>query len=116
MYCIRLFSSSASEAGDVVFVQTGSTVQLDIQQEKVHKFEKIIWLKDEVENLVRFANDSHFKLYKTSVDFNNKTLSLILKNVQKSDSGVYKAKATGEKEINIAEHEVKVLGESGLME
>ncbi|XP_056600011.1 natural killer cell receptor 2B4-like isoform X2 [Triplophysa dalaica] len=109
LFITVLSSTTASEAGDVVFVQTGSSVQLDIQQEKAHTFEKMLWVKDEVENLVRFANDPHVILYKTSVDFNNKTLSLILKNVQKNDSGVYKAKATGVKEICIAEHKVKVL-------
>lgn len=115
MYCICLFSSSAPKAGDVAFVQTGNSVQLDIQQEIIPPFEILFWLKDEAGNLLIFSKENVI-LYNDRIDFNNKTFSLILKNVQKSDSGVYKAQASGKKEICVAEHKVIVIGESGLME
>jgi len=49
--------------------------------------------------------------YKDRVYFNNESFSLTLKNMQKTDSGLYTASASGESEENIATYRVSVIGE-----
>uniref|UniRef100_A0A8C1LF57 Immunoglobulin V-set domain-containing protein n=1 Tax=Cyprinus carpio TaxID=7962 RepID=A0A8C1LF57_CYPCA len=63
-----------------VFVRTGASVQLDIQTQQLPELHSS---------------------YKDRVDFNNKTFSLTLKNIQKTDSGLYTARTSGESENNI---------------
>lgn len=73
-----------------------------------------MWINDKSENVVRFLNESGLKphsLYKDRVDLNNKTFSLTMKNVQKRDSGLYTAKATGQQETTVAEYNVSVIGD-----
>ncbi|KAA0718636.1 hypothetical protein E1301_Tti018830 [Triplophysa tibetana] len=102
----------ASSVGDLVFVQGGSSVQLDIQQE--NQFIKLIWLNDTSEHLVRFTKETkNVKLhtsYMERIDFNTETFSLTLRNVQRTDSGIYRARATVEQENYVAEHNLLVLG------
>jgi len=49
--------------------------------------------------------------YKDRVDFNDESFSLTLKNMQKTDSGLYTARTTGESNIEIT-YRVSVIGES----
>jgi len=44
------------------------------------------------------------------VDFNDKTFSLTLKNMQKTDSGPYTAKISGSENADIAKYRVSVIG------
>uniref|UniRef100_A0A672KXU4 Immunoglobulin V-set domain-containing protein n=1 Tax=Sinocyclocheilus grahami TaxID=75366 RepID=A0A672KXU4_SINGR len=95
-----------------VFVQTGGSVKLDIKNKTLLHFSRLIWMNDKSENIVRFINESgglKYYIYKDSVDFNNKTLSLTLKNTQKTDSGLYTAKTIREKTTLVAEYNVSVI-------
>uniref|UniRef100_A0A671R6I3 Immunoglobulin subtype domain-containing protein n=1 Tax=Sinocyclocheilus anshuiensis TaxID=1608454 RepID=A0A671R6I3_9TELE len=47
--------------------------------------------------------------YKDRVDFNDTTFSLTLKNMQKTDSGLYTARASGESDNNIVTYRVSVI-------
>uniref|UniRef100_A0A9J8DLE4 Si:ch211-209f23.6 n=1 Tax=Cyprinus carpio carpio TaxID=630221 RepID=A0A9J8DLE4_CYPCA len=75
IYFTARFSAEIS-----VFVQTGDSVQLDIQTQELPE-----------------------------VDFNNKTFSLTLKNMQKTDSGLYTAIASGESDKDIVTYRVSVI-------
>uniref|UniRef100_A0A9J8CG04 Immunoglobulin subtype domain-containing protein n=1 Tax=Cyprinus carpio carpio TaxID=630221 RepID=A0A9J8CG04_CYPCA len=80
-----------------VFVQTGASVQLNIQTQQ----------------LPEYSNESKkvklYPYYKDRVDFNDKTFSVTLKNMQKTDSGLYRARASGETENDIVTYRVSVI-------
>ncbi|XDV28128.1 hypothetical protein PO909_031500 [Leuciscus waleckii] len=99
-----------------VFVKTGDSVQLDIQTQKLPEFDLLSWTNDKSEIIVRYIHESRtVKLhssYKDRVDFNDETFSLTLKNMQKTDTGLYTARARGESENNIVTYRVSVIGES----
>uniref|UniRef100_A0A673IBH8 Immunoglobulin V-set domain-containing protein n=1 Tax=Sinocyclocheilus rhinocerous TaxID=307959 RepID=A0A673IBH8_9TELE len=89
--CVSLFSGFSVEIS--LFVQTGASVQLDIQQ--LPEFDLLSWMNDKSESIVRYNSDSKrvtpHGSYKDRVDFNDTTFSLTLKNMQKTDSGLYTA-------------------------
>lgn len=67
-----------------MFIQTGGSVKLDIKNKIPLHFNRLFWMKDKLENIVRFVNESgsiKHDIYKESVAFNNKTLSLTLENM-----------------------------------
>ncbi|XP_042567489.1 uncharacterized protein LOC109078556 isoform X1 [Cyprinus carpio] len=96
-----------------VFVQTGDSVQLDIQTQQLPEFDLLSWSNDKSENIVKYLHETkEVKLhssYKDRVDFNNKTFSLKLKNMQKTDSGLYTARTSGESDKNIGTYRVSVI-------
>ncbi|XDV28138.1 hypothetical protein PO909_031504 [Leuciscus waleckii] len=102
--------------GDSLFVKTGDSVQLDIQTQKLPEFDLLSWRNDKSEIIVRYIHESRtVKLhssYKDRVDFNDETFSLTLKNMQKTDTGLYTARASGESENNIVTYRVSVIGET----
>ncbi|KAL1281024.1 hypothetical protein QQF64_015624 [Cirrhinus molitorella] len=53
--------------------------------------------------------DGSFCSKKDRVDFNDKTFFLTLKNMQKTDSGLYTAKTSGESDNNIVTYRVSVI-------
>ncbi|XP_058604300.1 uncharacterized protein LOC131522671 isoform X2 [Onychostoma macrolepis] len=95
-----------------VFVQTGASVQLDIQTQQLLEFDDLYWTKDKSENIVKYTNESKkVTLYKDSVImyFNNETFSLTMKNTKKTDSGFYRARTSGKYEIDIVAYRVSVI-------
>ncbi|XP_016354996.1 CD48 antigen-like [Sinocyclocheilus anshuiensis] len=94
-----LTSKTGFSAEISVFVQTGASVQLDIQTQQLPEFDLLSWMNDKLESIVRYNSDSKIvKLhnpYKDRVDFNDTTFSLTLKNMQKTDSGLYTARISG---------------------
>uniref|UniRef100_A0A8C1QRS8 Immunoglobulin V-set domain-containing protein n=1 Tax=Cyprinus carpio TaxID=7962 RepID=A0A8C1QRS8_CYPCA len=85
---ICLFSISSGFSAEIsVFVRTGASVQLDIQTQQLPELHSS---------------------YKDRVDFNNKTFSLTLKNIQKTDSGLYTARTSGESENNIVTYRAPI--------
>ncbi|XP_065132895.1 uncharacterized protein [Paramisgurnus dabryanus] len=96
-----------------VFVQTGSSLQMDIQHEKLPQFKLLTWFSNKTdgsENLVKFTKGVFPpRQYIERVNFNNESFSLTLRNMQKTDSGVYGAKTTGDEIIFVAEYNVLVI-------
>ncbi|XP_067219889.1 CD48 antigen-like [Chanodichthys erythropterus] len=97
-----------------VFVQTGDSVQLDIQTQEIpQEFDDLSWRNEKLENIVKYFHKSKearpHSSYKDRVDFNNKTLSLTLKNMQQTDSGLYTARTSGETEKIIVTYKVSVI-------
>ncbi|XP_058604239.1 uncharacterized protein LOC131522622 isoform X2 [Onychostoma macrolepis] len=96
-----------------VFVQTGASVQLDIQTQQLPEFDDLYWTKDKSDNIVKYTNESKkVKLhssYKHRVNFNYTTFSLTLKNMQKTDSGLFTVRISGESENNIVTYRVSVI-------
>ncbi|XP_016146310.1 CD48 antigen-like, partial [Sinocyclocheilus grahami] len=105
--------SSGFSAEISVFVQTGDSVQLDIQTQELPEFDDLSWKKNKSENIVKYTSESkkekRYSSHKDRVDFNNKTFSLTLKNMQKTDSGLYTAVAAAVSDSNIVTYRVSVI-------
>ncbi|KAK9980160.1 hypothetical protein ABG768_013543 [Culter alburnus] len=94
------------------FVQTGDSIQLDIQTQELPEFNILFWTNEKSENIVTYIHGAKVKphsSYKDRVDFNDETFSLTLKNMQKTDSGLYTARTSGESEKNIVTFRVSVI-------
>ncbi|KAA0718634.1 hypothetical protein E1301_Tti018832 [Triplophysa tibetana] len=107
-FSIFLISNTGSSDEDTMFVQTGASVQLDIQRDMPAVFTVLSW-KNDKDTLVEFSKFYFQNHDPDKVDFNNKTCTLTLKNLQKNDSGVYKAQIPGKPNINVAEYTVTVI-------
>ncbi|XP_052403352.1 uncharacterized protein LOC127950383 [Carassius gibelio] len=96
-----------------VFVQTGSSVQLDIQTKELPKMHVLVWGKDKSTTVVTFITATkqaiRDKSYKERVQFNTETFSLTLKNMQKNDSGLYTARLIEDNKKLFAEYKVSVI-------
>ncbi|XP_051557723.1 uncharacterized protein LOC127443181 isoform X1 [Myxocyprinus asiaticus] len=70
-------------------------------------------MNDKSENIVRFTREPRvmkpYSPYENRVEFNTDTFSLTLKNMQKTDRGVYRVQTTRENETHVAEYEVSVI-------
>ncbi|KAF4076566.1 hypothetical protein AMELA_G00216510, partial [Ameiurus melas] len=89
-----------------------SSVQLDVQK-KDYKFDDVFWLFNKEKNIVKYSNESgrirYYPDYKGRVEFNKKTHSLTLRNLQKHDSGLYEAEAELYERATIAKYQLYVL-------
>uniref|UniRef100_A0A8C1LD74 Si:dkey-53k12.1 n=1 Tax=Cyprinus carpio TaxID=7962 RepID=A0A8C1LD74_CYPCA len=108
-----LFSVSSGFSAEISeFVRTGAFVQLDIQTQELPEFDILSWRNEKKENIVKYFHKTKevrlHSSYKDRVDFNNKTFSLTLKNMQKTDTGLYTAIASGDSENNIVTYRVSV--------
>uniref|UniRef100_A0A8C2A7D9 Si:dkey-53k12.1 n=1 Tax=Cyprinus carpio TaxID=7962 RepID=A0A8C2A7D9_CYPCA len=98
------------KAENAVSVQTGSSVQLDIQIDKLLPFDTLVWMNHESENIVTFSKKTvETEINNYRVVFNQSTFFLTLKNTQKTDSGLYTAEIFGSKNINVAKYRVSVI-------
>ncbi|KAI4883410.1 hypothetical protein NFI96_001891 [Prochilodus magdalenae] len=95
-----------------VFGQVERSVQLDIPG-PVPEFEDLYWLFNGTKIIVTYdKKHKHVTLtpsYKHRVEFNEGTYSLTLKNLQKTDSGLYEARASGDVDTVVAEYRLSVL-------
>ncbi|XP_026135253.1 SLAM family member 5-like [Carassius auratus] len=109
-FILLLISNTGSSAEISVFVQTRDSVHLEIQTQELPEFDDLSWSNEKSENIVTYTSETkRVRLYKDRVDFNNKTFSLTLKNTQKTDSGLYTARTTGESNKNIVTYRVSVI-------
>ncbi|KAL1280957.1 hypothetical protein QQF64_015557, partial [Cirrhinus molitorella] len=112
LLCFLTFKTGFSAEISVV-VQTGNSVQLDIQTQELPQFDDLSWKNNQTNNIVKYFNTTKelkfYSSYKDRVDFNYKTFSLTLKNMQKTDSGLYTAIAAAESDKNIVTYKVSVI-------
>ncbi|XP_066513119.1 SLAM family member 9-like [Hoplias malabaricus] len=93
-------------------VLIGKSVQLQIQP-PVPEFRTFYWDFNGTKNILEYSKI--FKQiilstrYKGRVEFNNETYSLTLKNLQKTDSGLYEAKTVGDNKNIVATYTLSVL-------
>ncbi|XP_072525120.1 CD48 antigen-like [Salminus brasiliensis] len=108
MFSLSTFFSFTGSSN--VSVQAGSSVQLDIQ-DKTLAFDDLSWMHNKNRVLKYYTDtkvDTQFDPYKGRVEINKETYSLTLKNLQKSDSGLYEAKASGQEDSIVAEYRLSV--------
>lgn len=97
----------------------GGSVQLDVQASlKGMDIEYIFWRFNLTHSVLRYSNESKnplkvYQEYENRVDLNPKTYTLVLKNLQETDNGIYSAKITDHRgyEKDVAKHELHVHGE-----
>ncbi|XDV28106.1 hypothetical protein PO909_031494 [Leuciscus waleckii] len=114
-FILLLICNTGFSAEISVFVKTGDSVQLDIQTQELPEFDLLSWRNDKSVIIVRYISGTKevkpHNSYKDRVDFSDKTFSLTLKNMQKTDTGLYTARTSGNSENNIAAYRVSVIGE-----
>ncbi|XP_055057243.2 SLAM family member 5 [Misgurnus anguillicaudatus] len=113
-FILFFISITGFSAEDTVFVETGASLELNIQRYKIpDEFDEMTWENEKSENVVKyFSGSKQVRLhssYKDRVDFNTESFSLTLKNMKKTDSGVYKAIASGESKPLIGKRTVSVI-------
>ncbi|KAL7842118.1 hypothetical protein SRHO_G00238070 [Serrasalmus rhombeus] len=95
-----------------VFRLIGSSVQLDTQR-PLPAFDELIWVFNRTNNVLKyypeFKTTKHYPGYEGRVEFNEETYSLTLKNLQKTDSGLYEAEASGYVVRVAAEYRLSIL-------
>ncbi|XP_076838083.1 uncharacterized protein LOC143483174 isoform X2 [Brachyhypopomus gauderio] len=95
-----------------VFRLMGSSVQLDVQQHG-YNYDILVWIFNGHNMVVKYYSESKgsktYGSFKGRVEFNSVTHSLTLMNLQKSDSGLYTAKASGEDVRTVAKYTLSVL-------
>ncbi|CAK6977478.1 uncharacterized protein LOC121908209 isoform X1 [Scomber scombrus] len=102
--------TQGSSAVAIVFVQKGKDLHLDVNKPVVlGEYDEFRWRVSDTHNVVRLFPDNTTRIvdpYKGRVEFSVQNHSLLLKNVQHSDSGDYTALITGDKNQRVAEYKV----------
>ncbi|XP_073705927.1 CD48 antigen-like [Garra rufa] len=111
-FILLLVSNTGFSAEIHLFVRTGASVKLDLQTQELPEFDDLSWTNYESKNIVRYTSElkrqRQHPSYNDRVDFNNKTFSLTLKNMQKADSGLYTARISGSEIKDIVKYKVSV--------
>ncbi|XP_073704671.1 CD48 antigen-like [Garra rufa] len=112
-FILLIISKTGFSAEISVFVETGASVQLNIQTQGLTEFDQLSWINDKSVNIIKFFIETKkvrpHNSYKDRVDFNDKTFSLTLKNMQKTDSGLYTARTSGQSDKDIVTYRVSVI-------
>ncbi|XP_036412799.1 CD48 antigen-like isoform X2 [Colossoma macropomum] len=94
------------------FRLVGGSVQLDTQ-EPLPDFDDLFWVFNRTNNVLKYnkkyKDSTLYSHYKGRVEFNEETYSLTLKDLQKTDSGPYEAKASGDEVRVVAKYALSVL-------
>uniref|UniRef100_A0A3Q3GRA4 Ig-like domain-containing protein n=1 Tax=Labrus bergylta TaxID=56723 RepID=A0A3Q3GRA4_9LABR len=103
---------SLLSAGTPVFVQTGTDLLLDVKEPvDLNELDLFTWKVNGSVNVVRLINGNLTisPNYTSRAELSAQNHSLLLKNVQKGDSGVYRAHVAAETNTDVAEYSVTVL-------
>uniref|UniRef100_A0AAY4A9Y7 Immunoglobulin V-set domain-containing protein n=1 Tax=Denticeps clupeoides TaxID=299321 RepID=A0AAY4A9Y7_9TELE len=109
--CFVTFQTYHSGAGQSVVKLEGDFVTLDPQRPAETGITLLIWsFNMETDIVIYFIRDDILEIkdnYKDKVLFNKETFSLLVKNLQKSDNGLYRAEGSGLQVL--AEYSLSVL-------
>ncbi|XP_035283831.1 uncharacterized protein LOC118232805 isoform X3 [Anguilla anguilla] len=90
------FPVSRAEESLSLFVREGGSVRLDVQGYEKLRFNSLYWHFNSIailEYIIKFKL-TFYKDYEIRAEFDQKNFTLLLKNVQERDSGIYTAKIT----------------------
>ncbi|KAL7842139.1 hypothetical protein SRHO_G00238280 [Serrasalmus rhombeus] len=93
------------------FSLVGGSLQLDTQ-DPVPDFDDLFWVFNRTNNVLKYSRKhkevTFYSHYEGRAEFNKETYSLTLKNLQKTDSGLYEAQASGDMFTVVAEYRLSV--------
>lgn len=93
-----------------MFVQTGKDLYLEVKKPVTLKEgSDFMWKVNGSDRIVRYTGDKTF-FYGERAEFSVQDFSLLLRNVQKNDSGDYTAYVSGKGDDVVAEYQVTVQG------
>ncbi|XP_053186758.1 uncharacterized protein LOC128369704 [Scomber japonicus] len=108
--CVLYSWQTGSSAVTTVFVQKGKDLHLDVNKPvDIPEFGEFRWKVNDTLSIVRLSPDNKTRIvdpYKGRVEFSVQNHSLLLKNVQHSDSGDYTALITEDKIQLLIEYKV----------
>nr|XP_046176880.1 SLAM family member 5-like [Oncorhynchus gorbuscha] len=107
---LTLLHHSEPSAETSMFVLKGQDVHLNVQTNVTLKedVDVIFWKFNRSANVVKFPPNVTFERYRGRAEFSEGDFSLLLKNLQEGDSGLYDAVVSGEKDCNVAAYLIKV--------
>ncbi|XP_070295430.1 SLAM family member 7-like [Salvelinus sp. IW2-2015] len=96
-----------------LFVLKGQNVRLDVQgYAKLKDIDYLKWTFNKSHTLVKYSNESStlkvYTKYQGRVEFREGNFSLLLKNLQEGDSGLYDAGVSGEENKDVAKYQISV--------
>ncbi|KAM9459092.1 uncharacterized protein ACWYII_010834 isoform 1-T1 [Salvelinus alpinus] len=96
-----------------LFVLKGQNISLDVQgYAKLNNIEDLKWTFNKSHTLVKYSNESSkvkiYTKYQGRVEFREGNFSLLLKNLQGGDSGLYEAGVSGEENKDVAKYQISV--------
>ncbi|XP_034557986.1 uncharacterized protein LOC117826198 isoform X1 [Notolabrus celidotus] len=95
-----------------VFVQTGKDLLLDVKEAvTLGETDVLTWSVNKTKSIARFYAHGKifFKSYSERAEYFALNHSLLLKNVEQSDSGYYRAQVSADANTDVAEYKVTVL-------
>ncbi|KAM4557445.1 uncharacterized protein V3H82_017206 [Fundulus diaphanus] len=113
---IIIMKAPGIDASTAVFVKTGGDAFLNVSESDVPKdFHVLLWKFVTNDALVTFFSNGQSKVhgvYTGRIDFSEKKHSIKLKNLQKSDSGLYTAVVTADSKKILTESQFKKEGKT----
>uniref|UniRef100_A0A8C7IVF0 Si:dkey-53k12.1 n=1 Tax=Oncorhynchus kisutch TaxID=8019 RepID=A0A8C7IVF0_ONCKI len=111
VFCLFISESSIETLKQ--FVLKGENVHLDVQgYAKLNNIEDFKWTFNKSHTLVKYSNESStvkvYTKYQGRVEFSEANFSLVLKNLQEGDSGLYDAGVSGEENKDVAKYHISV--------
>ncbi|XP_071217095.1 uncharacterized protein [Salvelinus alpinus] len=108
---LTLLHQTEPSAETSVFVLKGQDVHLDVQTNVQLKKDYVLyWKFNRSDNIVKYPPKVTFEVYKGRAEFSEGDLSLLLKNLQEGDSGLYDAVVSGNKDRKVAAYLIEVQG------
>nr|XP_046176881.1 SLAM family member 5-like [Oncorhynchus gorbuscha] len=107
---LTLLHQAEPSAETSVFVLKGQNVHLNVQTNVTLKedVDVIFWKFNTLDNVVKYPPNVTFERYRGRAELMVGNFSLLLKNLQEGDSGLYEAVVTGNNDRNVAAYLIKV--------
>ncbi|XP_020322151.1 sodium channel subunit beta-2-like isoform X2 [Oncorhynchus kisutch] len=106
---LTLLHHSEPSAENSVFVLKGQDVRLNVQTNvTLQDVDVLFWKFNRSVNVVKYPPKATFESYRGRAEFSVGDFSLLLKNLQEEDSGLYDAVVSGNKDRNVAAYLIKV--------
>ncbi|XP_021469697.2 SLAM family member 5 [Oncorhynchus mykiss] len=107
---LTLLHQAEPSAETSVFVLKGQDVRLNVQTNVQLKedVDVLYWKFDTSVNVVKYPPKVTFERYRGRAECSEEDFSLLLKNLQEEDSGLYEAVVTGNNDRNVAKYLIKV--------
>ncbi|XP_064786485.1 uncharacterized protein LOC135509609 isoform X2 [Oncorhynchus masou masou] len=106
---LTLLHHSEPSAETSMLVQKGQDVHLNVQTNvQLQDVDVLFWKFNSSVNVVKYPPTVTFERYQGRAELIVGDFSLLLKNLQEGDSGLYEAVVSGNKDRNIAKYLIKV--------